>query len=218
LIWDWTMSQHALQGSGAYGEPVGIVEHTAGSLVSVHRDGKRTGLQGGDPVYSGDLLKTDAESMAQIRFINGKLFDLGCGAMMLLTDPTGEPSSDGPKPVASVFGRGVDIVVAGALLLCTLPLLLLTALLLKLISRGPLFAHDQMTAQDGRTYSTRRFRCPSSRIAEGDSAEGTFPASRPTIVGTFMRATRIDELPRVIDLLRGDVSFMGPAPIRFFQS
>lgn len=212
------MSQHAVHGSCGYGDPIGVVEQYAGSLVSVHRDGKRTGLQGGDPVYSGDLLKTGADSMAQIRFINGKLFDLGCGAMMLLTDPSTEPSSGGSKPVYSAFGRGADIAVGGALLLCTLPLMLLTAALLKLTSRGPLFARDQMTAQDGRTYSTLRFRCPSSRIAEGDSTEGTTMGSRPTLVGTFVRATRIDEMPRVFDLMRGDVSFLGPAPIRFFQS
>ena len=106
--------------------------------------------------------------------------------------------------------------VAGSLLLLalTLPLLLLVACLIKLGSRGPVLYRQDRVGLHGRVFTMLKFL--TMRIdAEADGPRWTAERDpRVTRFGAFVRASRIDELPQLINVLRGEMSLVGPRPER----
>ena len=127
--------------------------------------------------------------------------------------------SDGFRcgPVDEMLKRTFDIVVSLGLLLLTLPLLVLTACLIKLESPGPIFYHQARVGLHGRVFTILKFR--SMRVdAETDGRPRWAAQEDPRItrVGAVIRKLRIDELPQILNVLRGDMSFVGPRPERPF--
>jgi exopolysaccharide biosynthesis polyprenyl glycosylphosphotransferase len=124
--------------------------------------------------------------------------------------------------IGRVQAAGLDDVVrrardvAGSLLLLalTLPLLLLVACLIKLASRGPVLYRQDRVGLHGRVFTMLKFR--TMRIdAEADGPRWAAERdSRVTLFGAFIRASRIDELPQLINVLRGEMSLVGPRPER----
>ncbi len=117
--------------------------------------------------------------------------------------------------VQNVIKRGLDIVLSLAFLVLTLPLLIATAIAVRLESRGPVFYRQERVGFDGRPYGLFKFR--SMRVdAESDGVPrwAAVRDDRVTRVGAFIRTTRIDELPQIFCVLRGDMSFIGPRPER----
>jgi exopolysaccharide biosynthesis polyprenyl glycosylphosphotransferase len=118
-------------------------------------------------------------------------------------------------PAEAVFRRGFDIVLGSVLLMATLPLLLMTALAIKLDSRGPIFYRQERVGRGGRVFTLFKFR---SMRTDAEAAGAPVWASRRddrvTRVGRFIRLTRIDEIPQVLNVLRGDMAFVGPRPER----
>ena len=111
--------------------------------------------------------------------------------------------------------RGMDIVLSGLALIILSPVFLITALAIKLEDGGPVFFRQDRCTIYGRVFSIFKFR---SMIVgaekEGVSAPATEKDPRITRVGAFIRATRIDELPQLINILKGDMSIVGPRPER----
>lgn len=108
-----------------------------------------------------------------------------------------------------------DIVVSATLLLLLSPLLLLLALLVKLTSHGPVFYRQQRVGLDGRAFTMIKFR--TMRVgAEKESgpvwAKPNDPRTTP--VGAFLRRWSLDELPQLWNVLRRDMSLVGPRPER----
>ncbi|MDB5377701.1 MAG: Exopolysaccharide biosynthesis polyprenyl glycosylphosphotransferase [Rubritepida sp.] len=111
--------------------------------------------------------------------------------------------------------RSFDILFALALLLLTLPLLLLTALAIRLDSPGPVFYRQERVGHGNRTFELLKFR--SMRVdaeARGAPVWATRNDPRVTRVGHLIRLCRIDEIPQVLNVLRGDMSVVGPRPER----
>jgi exopolysaccharide biosynthesis polyprenyl glycosylphosphotransferase len=113
-----------------------------------------------------------------------------------------------------VFKRGFEIVFSIALLIFTLPVLVLTAIAIKLESPGPVFYKQERVGLNGKTFNIIKLR--SMRIdAEKNGPQWAAKNDpRVTRVGKFIRKTRIDELPQLINILRGDMSLIGPRPER----
>lgn len=113
--------------------------------------------------------------------------------------------------------RLVDIVVSLILIILTSPIMLITALAVKLTSPGPVFYRQVRITKGQREFEILKFRSMSA-TAEKDSGPVLAAAndSRVTPVGKFIRATRIDELPQLINVLKGDMSLVGPRPERPF--
>jgi sugar transferase (PEP-CTERM system associated) len=110
--------------------------------------------------------------------------------------------------------NALDFVVASLLLALTLPLMLLAAALIKLTSKGPVLYSQKRVGLGGSVFTIYKFR--SMRVdAEKDGARwASKNDSRITAIGKFMRVSRIDELPQLINVLRGDMSMVGPRPER----
>ncbi len=110
--------------------------------------------------------------------------------------------------------RTMDLVISGLLLVVASPVMLLTALAIRLEDRGPaLFRQERVTA-NGRRFFIYKFR---SMIVDAEKNGAQFSSkndSRITKVGRFIRATRLDELPQLFNILRGDMSIVGPRPER----
>ncbi len=113
--------------------------------------------------------------------------------------------------------RGFDLAVSAAFLLLTLPVLVFTAIAIKLDSRGPIFYRQERVGRHGRPFMLLKFRSMVTD-AERDGVPKWAGAadSRVTRVGHIIRQTRIDEIPQVFNVLLGDMSFIGPRPERPF--
>ncbi|MBL8262486.1 MAG: TIGR03013 family PEP-CTERM/XrtA system glycosyltransferase [Xanthomonadaceae bacterium] len=111
--------------------------------------------------------------------------------------------------------RFFDLLAAGALLLIAWPAMLLTALAVRLESKGPVIYRQVRVGEHGRHFEMIKFR--SMRVdAEGDGVArwATQNDDRSTRVGKFIRKTRLDELPQLFLVLKGEMSFVGPRPER----
>lgn len=119
------------------------------------------------------------------------------------------------NPIQLRIKRFFDVLLASLILILSSPLLLISAALIKLESRGPLFYRQIRTGLNGKNFEIIKFR---SMRADAEKSTGAKWASandsRVTAVGKFIRLTRIDEIPQVWNVLKGEMSFIGPRPER----
>jgi sugar transferase (PEP-CTERM system associated) len=111
--------------------------------------------------------------------------------------------------------RGFDVIVSAMLLVATLPIMLLTAVTIWLESGAPIFYRQTRVGECGRVFAILKFRsmCVDAEKS-GQPQWAQKGDSRVTRVGRVIRALRIDELPQIFNVLRGDMSFVGPRPER----
>ncbi len=117
--------------------------------------------------------------------------------------------------IGALFKRATDFVLALVGLVALFPLLLVIAILVKITSKGTIFYSQERCGLDGRSFKMWKFR--SMRI-DAETSTGAVWASpgdgRRTPVGAFLRASSIDELPQLWNVLRGEMSLVGPRPER----
>ncbi len=113
--------------------------------------------------------------------------------------------------------RTIDVVMSFLGLVLSTPLILLTAAAIKLGSRGPVFYRQERVGQNDRRFVLYKFR---SMAEDAEAKLGPVWASesdpRVTRVGAILRQIRIDEIPQMINVLKGDMSFVGPRPERAY--
>jgi sugar transferase (PEP-CTERM system associated) len=111
--------------------------------------------------------------------------------------------------------RALDLGVGTLGLIVAAPLMGLIAVTLKATSRAPVFYHQQRVGQHGRVFTVHKFR---SMRPDAEAATGAVWArsgdDRITGIGRFLRRTRLDELPQLWNVLKGDMSIVGPRPER----
>jgi putative colanic acid biosynthesis UDP-glucose lipid carrier transferase len=113
--------------------------------------------------------------------------------------------------------RLFDMFLSVLILLVTSPLFLAIALAIKLSSRGPIFFLQERVGLNGRVFRMLKFR--TMRVGsqeEGDTRWTTPHDSRCTAIGAFLRKTNLDELPQFFNVLKGDMSIVGPRPERTY--
>ena len=114
----------------------------------------------------------------------------------------------------------IDELIAYIALALLSPLMLLAAALIKLTSNGPVFYSQHRVGRFGRIFNLHKFR---TMIVDAEKYSGPVLATendtRVTPVGRILRRTRIDELPQLLNVIRGEMSIVGPRPERpFFVS
>lgn len=108
--------------------------------------------------------------------------------------------------------RLMDLIFSLILLLILLPIMIIVALLVKLTSRGPIFYKGKRTGYKGKTIYIYKFR---SMVANADAVGGDLATGhdpRITKVGRFLRVFKLDEIPQLLNILKGEMSFIGPRP------
>ena len=110
--------------------------------------------------------------------------------------------------------RLVDILMSAALIVLFSPLMLLLALLIKLTSRGPIFFTQERVGLDGRTFPILKFRTMKVDAERAGARFAVRNDPRTTVVGKFLRRFNLDELPQLFNVLRGQMSLVGPRPER----
>ena len=119
------------------------------------------------------------------------------------------------EPLSSISNRFVkrsfDIVVSGFACLCVLPFIPIIALIIKIQSPGPIFFKQARTGLNGDTFYCLKFRSMHVN-KDADKAQATKDDPRKFAFGNFMRKTNIDEFPQFINVLKGDMSIVGPRP------
>ncbi|MFL2109915.1 sugar transferase [Marinilactibacillus psychrotolerans] len=120
-------------------------------------------------------------------------------------------------PEDDLIKRLVDITVSLVLTIIASPIMLITAILIKATSKGPVFYKQIRITKDQREFNILKFRTMSA-TAEKDSGPvlATANDARVTTIGKYLRSLRIDELPQLINVLKGDMSLVGPRPERPF--
>jgi sugar transferase (PEP-CTERM system associated) len=126
--------------------------------------------------------------------------------------------SDGFRQSAwlAMVKRLSDLVLAVVALVFVAPLMALVALAVRLTSKGPVLYHQSRVGQHGRVFTVHKFR---SMHHDAEAATGAVWSQgeadpRITMVGHVLRRTRLDELPQLWNILKGDMSFVGPRPER----
>lgn len=112
-----------------------------------------------------------------------------------------------------IIKRGLDIIIASVAVIVLSPVMLLTALAIKIDSKGPVIFRQERLGFKGRPFKIFKFRSMVTGAEKTGSGVYSFKGdARVTNVGRFIRATSIDELPQLFNILKGEMSLIGPRP------
>lgn len=134
-------------------------------------------------------------------------------------NPSGLIFSDGfhKTPLRRFLKRSVDLILSVSMLIVCSPLIVAIAVLIKIDSKGPVFFSQNRVGEKGKIYQVHKFR---SMVDNAEKQSGPVWAEsdddRVTRVGKIIRKLRIDEVPQLYNVLKGDMSFVGPRPEREF--
>jgi exopolysaccharide biosynthesis polyprenyl glycosylphosphotransferase len=118
------------------------------------------------------------------------------------------------SPAARLTKRIIDIGIAVVLLLLLLPALIVISILIKVTSKGPLFYRQIRVGKNGRQFTMYKFRSMIENAEEYGPEWAGNRDKRITPIGRFIRKTHIDELPQMINVLKNEMSIVGPRPER----
>ena len=165
-----------------------------------------------------ELMKCRVEGLEIIQ--GNSFYEMLTGKLIVsATNPTWFIFSDGFKKtlVKMMFKRIEDIVASLVLLVCLSPVIVITSLMIKLESKGPLIYSQERLGKRKQTYKVHKFR---SMRTDAEKESGPVWArkndDRVTRVGHFIRKWRVDEIPQLWNVLKGDMSLVGPRPEREF--
>ncbi|MBW8000514.1 MAG: hypothetical protein FVQ80_00635 [Planctomycetes bacterium] len=112
----------------------------------------------------------------------------------------------------------LDIVGSVTFLIAYLPVIILTSILIKISSPGPIIYKQRRAGKDGKTFTLYKFR---TMVENAEKLSGFKPVvsgdSRITKLGLFLRQTRTDEIPQLLNVLKGDMSLVGPRPENLYR-
>ncbi len=113
-----------------------------------------------------------------------------------------------------ILKRAMDLLVSSVALIATSPFMLITALAIKLDDGGPIFFKQNRVTKDGKIFNVLKFRSMITDADKDGAKKAEVGDDRITKVGRIIRACRVDELPQLINVLKGDMSLVGPRPER----
>ena len=151
-------------------------------------------------------------------YINPKLSDIiirGAEDFHLFDTPLLLSRNDGVSLDQSILKRTFDIVLSFIALAVASPFLIVTAIAIKCYDKGPVFYSQERLTTNGKVFKVHKFRSMIVNAEkDGVARLASQKDNRITPVGKIIRKLRIDELPQLINILKGDMSFVGPRPER----
>ena len=144
----------------------------------------------------------------QLDILNSRVTDIGGLPVIHMID-------EAPLDFRRAVKRVIDLVFSSVFLALISPLLLLIAIAVKLSSKGPVFYKQERMGLNGQDFNMLKFRSmPVNAESQTGAVWATPEENRATKVGAFLRRTSLDELPQFINVLKGDMSVVGPRPER----
>ncbi|PIZ89767.1 MAG: hypothetical protein COX88_02055, partial [Candidatus Nealsonbacteria bacterium CG_4_10_14_0_2_um_filter_35_20] len=125
-----------------------------------------------------------------------------------------ENLSEGEKKIYDKLKRFVDIILAFSIIIITSPLWLIFAVLIKLEDKGPVFYKQKRVGKDRNEFWLTKFRSMKIDAENGKAKWAEKDDPRITKIGRFLRKIHLDELPQMLNILKGDISLVGPRPER----
>lgn len=121
-----------------------------------------------------------------------------------------------PSPEYLIIKRLADLIIAGAATIILSPIMLITAIAIKAYDKGPVFYSQSRLTQDGKEFGVLKFRSMKVNAEKDGIARLSSGENDPRItpVGRIIRKCRIDELPQLLNILKGDMTIVGPRPER----
>jgi sugar transferase (PEP-CTERM system associated) len=117
--------------------------------------------------------------------------------------------------IRTFMKRGFDLICSAGILLVSFPVMVLTAALIYLEDRSPIFYQQERVGLDGESFNVLKFRSMRNDAEKGGKPQWAAQNDpRVTTIGNFIRKTRIDELPQILNVFKGEMSFVGPRPER----
>ena len=151
-------------------------------------------------------------------YVAPKLTDImirGAKNITLFDTPLLLVKGTGLTPAQRVAKRAMDIILCSVAMIVAAPVMLVVAAAIKLEDGGPVFFKQKRLTRNGREFEILKFR---SMIVDAEKYAGAVMATdddpRITKVGKVIRATRLDEIPQILNILKGDMSIVGPRPER----
>jgi exopolysaccharide biosynthesis polyprenyl glycosylphosphotransferase len=149
-------------------------------------------------------------ALMEVSWLRGRVFEMQDLLVVELKSPH---LTLGQKLMKRIF----DVAFAAAMLVLASPVLLVTAVVIRLTSKGPAFFSQERVGRDGAEYQLYKFR---TMVTDAEKYTGPVLAQqgdpRITALGHILRAARIDELPQLVNVLIGNMSLIGPRPERQF--
>lgn len=144
----------------------------------------------------------------QFDIVNSRISDVDGLPVIHIVD-------EAPLEFSRITKRVIDIVFSSVVLVITSPLFLLIAIAVKLSSPGPVFYRQRRMGLNGQNFEILKFRSmPVNAEAKTGAVWARPDEDRATSFGRFLRRTSLDELPQFINVLKGDMSVVGPRPER----
>lgn len=125
-----------------------------------------------------------------------------------------EYSIEGSRSIYNSIKRLMDLMLSLIGLFITLPIILVVSLFIKIESSGPVFFYQERVGYKGRTFQIIKLRSMKIDAEKNGPQWASKNDNRVTKIGSFIRKTRIDELPQFINVIKGDMSLIGPRPER----
>lgn len=147
------------------------------------------------PVFHADSIKEMIDGKVQIKHLS----DNSIGTLQ-------------PNPIYQIFKRLWETVIIVLTLPLTLLIMVLTAIAIRLESRGPVIFTQERVGQAGRVFKIYKFRSMTVKTSCAEDKFATEEHARITRIGKVIRKVRIDELPQFFNVLKGDMALIGPRP------
>jgi len=206
------------------GEPV-LNPGVVGTIEDIPGLVQRTGADRVVVSLSDARGKLPMDRLLDVRLRTGVTFD---HLASVYEEYTGKIALENLRPSWLIFSEGfrktplllaakrtVDLILSILGLLLAAPIMAVLTALVKLTSPGPVFYHQERVGLNGRVFTVHKFR---TMRADAEAATGPVWSQknddRVTGLGRFLRRTRLDEIPQLWNVLRGDMSFVGPRPER----
>ncbi len=197
-------------------------------IISNYYENLKSVIENVEVVYlSNSIEESEKKKLYQLVVKNNKkIFLETCFENLMLVKPNMmnfedesiiEVSSFELQSEENFMKRGIDVLISAILIVITSPLMILTAIVVKVTSSGPVIYKQTRVTIGQKEFSILKFRTMSATAeAKSGPVIATNNDSRVTSAGKYLRSLRLDELPQLFNVLKGEMSIVGPRPERPF--
>lgn len=196
---------------------VDVIEDDIHKIMDIIDRYEAVAVAGVNATLRNGIVKHCVESDKDCYFVphTGDVMVAGATHMKAFSVPIFRVRRSAPSPEYLLVKRVLDVVVSGLALLILGPLMLVTAIMIRSYDHGPAFYKQTRLTKNGKTFEVLKFRSMKVNAeSDGVARLASENDDRITPVGKVIRAIRFDELPQLINILKGDMSIVGPRPER----